>query len=64
MGTVSKQVRKELLEALRTRYGQLDPVKLLHRIRQGQAALAALSTGEPYTGPNRQSLNQFLAQLP
>ena len=43
---------------------QLDPVELLHRIRQGQAALAALSTGEPSEGPDRKSLEQFLASLP
>ena len=47
----AKKVSKEIAikEALRTQYGQLDPVELLHRIWQGQAALAALSTGEPYT---------------
>ena len=50
--------------ALRTQRDQLDPVELLHRIRQGQAALAALSTGEPSEGPDRKSLDQFLAALP
>lgn len=52
---------KNALQKLRE---QLDPVELLHRIRQGQSALAALSTGEPSSGPNRQSLEQFLSQLP
>ncbi|MFT5208226.1 MAG: hypothetical protein ACI9CF_001995 [Candidatus Omnitrophota bacterium] len=37
---------------------------LLHQIRQGQSALAALSSGEISSGPNQQNLNQFLAQLP
>lgn len=49
---------------LRRQRDQLDPVELLHRIRQGQAALAALSTGEPSDGPGRKSLDQFLAGLP
>ena len=39
-------------------------MELLHRIRQGQAALAALSTGEPSAGPDRKDLDQFLASLP
>jgi hypothetical protein len=51
-------------QALRSKRTQLDPVELLHRIRQGQSALAALTTGEPSTGPNRQTLDLFLAQLP
>jgi hypothetical protein len=49
---------------LRKQRDQLDPVELLHRIRQGQAALAALSTGEPGEGPARKNLDQFLAGLP
>jgi hypothetical protein len=49
---------------LRKQRDQLDPVELLHRIRQGQSALAALSTGEPGDGPGRKSLDQFLAGLP
>ena len=49
---------------LRRQRDQLDPVELLHRIRQGQSALAALSTGEPSDGPDRKSLDQFLAGLP
>jgi hypothetical protein len=49
---------------LRKQQDRLDPVELLHRIRQGQGALAALSTGEPSEGPDRESLNQFLAGLP
>jgi hypothetical protein len=49
---------------LRKKRAKLDPVKLLHRIRQGQSALAALSAGDPSSGPNRQSLDQFLSCLP
>jgi hypothetical protein len=44
---------------------QLDPVKLLHQIRDKQSALAALAAPEEYIdGPGRTSLDQFLAQLP
>lgn len=51
-------------EIMRAQQERLDPVALLQRIRQEQAALAALSTGEPSAGPDRESLNQFLAGLP
>ena len=57
-------VEETVKTALRTQRDQLDPVELLHRIRQGQAALAALSTGEPSAGPDRKDLDQFLASLP
>lgn len=33
-------------------------------LRQGQTALASLSTGTPSDGPDRENLNQFLAGLP
>ena len=52
-------------EKLRLQRKQLDPVKLLYRIRHGQSALAALaSTDSTPRGPGRESLDQFLAQLP
>ncbi|MBN2270424.1 MAG: hypothetical protein JXN61_07415 [Sedimentisphaerales bacterium] len=55
----------EIKARLRSQREQLDPVRLLHRIRDGQAALAALvSTDESRQGPGRESLDQFLAQLP
>lgn len=57
-------VEEAVKTTLRTQRDQLDPVELLHRIRQGQSALAALSTGEPGDGPGRKSLDQFLAGLP
>jgi hypothetical protein len=57
-------VEEKIKEALRAQRDQLDPVELLHRIRQGQAALAALSTGTPGDGPGRKSLDEFLASLP
>ena len=53
---------KETLRELRL---QLDPVAILHRLRDGQAALAALSSTENNEeGPGRKTLEQFLAQLP
>src|SRR3989338_2435829 len=60
----NKGVAEKVKEALRKQKEQLDPVALLQRIRQGQSALAALSSGAMSTGPNRQSLDQFLSQLP
>lgn len=51
-------------EKLQAQQSRLDPVGLLHRIRQGQAALAALNAGKPVEGPGRESLNEFLAALP
>lgn len=57
-------VANESKNALRTQAEQLDPVKLLHGIRQGQSALAALSKGVAGTGPDRKSLEEFLSQLP
>ena len=57
-------VEEKVKATLRTQRDQLDPVELLHRIRQGQSALAALSTGKPSDGPGRKSLDEFLASLP
>jgi hypothetical protein len=51
-------------EKLRSVRAQLDPLELLHRIRESQSALAALRSGELGSGPGRESLEQFLAQLP
>ena len=51
-------------EALRAELAPLDPAELLHQIREGQAALAALSSGDLSHGPDRQSLEEFLAKLP
>jgi hypothetical protein len=51
-------------EALRAELAPLDPAELLHQIREGQAALAALSAGDLSHGPARQSLDEFLAKLP
>ena len=53
---------KEKLESERQR---LDPVELLYRIREGQAALTALvSEDSSAEGPGRKTLDEFLSQLP
>ena len=58
-------VNDKVKEKLQLQRKQLDPVKLLHRIRQSQSALAALtSTDHVIQGPGRESLEQFLSQLP
>jgi len=58
-------VDEQIKEKLRLQRKQLDPVELLYRIREGQSALAALaSTDTSPQGPGRESLDQFLAQLP
>jgi hypothetical protein len=51
-------------ESLRTERGRLDPLELLHRIREGQSALTALGSGDLRSGSGRESLEQFLAKLP
>jgi len=51
-------------ERLRSERGELDPLELLHRIREGQSALAALASGHLGSGPERASLEQFLSELP
>ena len=56
-------VAEAVKERLRAEQGRLDPLALLHRIRDSQAALAALSSGA-LDGQERQSIEQFLAGLP
>jgi hypothetical protein len=57
-------VSTEAKDALRAELAPLDPVALLHQIREGQSALAALASGDLSHGPQRASLEEFLAQLP
>jgi hypothetical protein len=51
-------------ERLRSERGPLDPLELLHQIRESQSALAALGSGELGSDLGRESLEQFLAKLP
>jgi hypothetical protein len=57
-------VSAEAKEALRAGLAPLDPLVLLHQIREGQSALAALASGDLSHGPERASLEEFLAKLP
>jgi hypothetical protein len=60
----SPSVPEAAKERLRCERDQLDPLELLHRIREAQAALAALGSDDHGGGPGRESLEQFLAKLP
>jgi hypothetical protein len=57
-------VTEGVKEGLRSEQGRLDPLELLHRIRDAQAALAGLSSGDLSGGQDRENLEQFLAELP
>lgn len=57
-------VSVDIKTALRTQRASLDPIKLLHRIREAQAGLAALGTPELTIESGNPSLEQFLSQLP
>lgn len=50
--------------ALRQQRATLDPVALLHNIREAQSTLAALSSPESSDAPARESLERFLSSLP
>lgn len=52
-------------QSLRAEQIQLDPVGLLHQIREHQAALAALAApSDMLAKPARESLERFLSELP
>lgn len=57
-------VAAEAKERLQAERARLDPLELLHRVRECQAALAALCSGNAGDGPGRESLEEFLAKLP
>jgi hypothetical protein len=58
-------IEEKIKETLRSQRRRLDPVELLHRIREGQAALSTLVSGESASdGPGSKTLDQFLSQLP
>lgn len=62
--TCSQQARHTAKERLRSESERLDPLELLHRIREAQAVLAALASEAPGRAPGRQSPELFLAKLP
>jgi hypothetical protein len=58
-------VEEAVKKRLRSVRDRLDPLELLHAIREGQAALAQqASRTDPTEGPGRKTLEQFLAELP
>ena len=57
-------VRDEIKEQLTRHRVSLDPVALLHAIREAQAALVALSSPDHGEPAQQDSLEQFLSQLP
>ena len=57
-------VRAEAKEALRLRRATLDPVALLHSIREARSALGAIGSPELRPTPKGESLERFLARLP
>jgi hypothetical protein len=57
-------VAMSVKESLRSEREQLDPMALLHGIRQAQSALASLATPNQVTDNQERELDQFLAQLP
>ena len=59
-----ESVSAEAKAALSERRAALDPVALLHAIREAQSALAAIVSPELRPTPRGESLERFLARLP
>ena len=58
-------ITEESKDALREHRARLDPVALLHTIREAQSALAAIAGSESHQREvSRVGLDEFLAQLP
>lgn len=57
-------VDMEVKNALRTQRLSLDPVALLHTIREAQSALVAIARPEAHHDVHRVPLEQFLSRLP
>ena len=57
-------VDDRIKEALQHRRARLDPIELLHRIRDAQAALAGLADPPRASGPHPEGLEAFLSRLP
>jgi hypothetical protein len=51
-------------DALRATLASLDPLVILHGIRDGQTALTVVQSGDVSHGADRESLEGFLAKLP
>ena len=59
-----EKVGAEMKAKLYERRAQLNPVALLHSIRETQSALAAIVSPEVRATPTGESLERFLARLP
>ena len=57
-------VNLAIREKIQRQRASLDPIDLLHRIRNTQAALAALVSGDTDIGHQQDEIKVFLAQLP
>ena len=57
-------VSKKTKRSLRRCRSELDPVTLLHTMRESQSALAAVGSVESGGTPDGESLESFLSQLP
>ena len=57
-------VSEETKTMLRDSRAELDPVSLLHTIRQAQSALATINATDSATAPQSESLDHFLSSLP
>ncbi len=57
-------VSEEVKRGLENSRERLDPISLLHTIREAQSALAALNTNDSARIPNSESLEHFLSRLP
>ena len=57
-------VSEELKTMLRDRRAELDPVSLLHTIREAQSALATINATDSANVPQSESLERFLGSLP
>ena len=57
-------VNTKVKDALQERRSKLDPVELLHGIRDAQSLLADVASQQLAAGPRHESFEQFLSQLP
>ena len=57
-------VSEETKKVLRSSRAELDPVSLLHTIREAQSALATINATGSASVPSSESLERFLSSLP
>ena len=57
-------VSEEAKRRLQDMRAKLDPLSMLHTIREAQSALAAVNSSDSGRAPRSESLEQFLGKLP